>query len=116
MKNKKTAAGVMKSKAVKKSKVTQNPNKSNETAVENSKVTQNSDKSNSKMVVTTIVKAKKREVRSRLTKSTRVEGDEDVWICGHCKGEFGDVSDNKSTEDWLSCNSCARTYHETCAK
>jgi len=86
-------------------------------AVKKLKVAEIPTKSNGKRAVTKTVKKTKKEVRLKSTNSTSlVKGAAKDWICGQCKKKYGDKSDTKCTEDWLSCNSCVRSYHETCAE
>ena len=40
----------------------------------------------------------------------------EVWICSNCNMQYGDVSDPRSSEDWLQCVGCMKTYHISCGE
>jgi len=40
----------------------------------------------------------------------------DIWICNDCSVEYGDQNDTRLTEDWVTCETCAKCFHMSCAE
>jgi len=57
------------------------------------------------------------EVKPRKNKKSKtVDDSNEEWHCAQCKITYGQVDDAKKSEDWLSCTSCEKKYHKSCAE
>jgi len=61
---------------------------------------------------------KKRKTSGRRTqqKQKTIDSTGDIWICHDCNVEYGDKNDTRLTEDWITCATCAKCFHMSCAE
>jgi len=85
------------------------------TAVKNGK-TKSKDSVPKSVHGSTTKKKKTSERRAQKQEQKMTDNSGDIWICHDCNVEYGDKDDTRLTEDWITCETCAKCFHMSCAE